>query len=80
MTSLKRSGTGTGLYFPTTTSMAMAADGKNVVAFAAKAGTPLDVTLAQVQALLDASDVTEQPPFVAMARLGVMLMTQKELP
>ena len=47
---------------------------------AADAGITLDVTLAQVQAILDSSDVTMQDPFAAMARLGVMLMVQKGPP
>lgn len=41
---------------------------------AEEAGTPLNVTLEQVQALLDASDVTTQDPFEAMARLGLQMI------
>ena len=44
------------------------------------AGITLNVTLAQVQAILDTSDVTEQDPFVAIARLGLMLTVPKGPP
>jgi len=33
----------------------------------------MEVTLAQVLAVFDAADVTEQEPFVAMARLGLVM-------
>ena len=34
----------------------------------------ITVTLAEVEALLDAIDVSEQPPFTAMARLGLQIV------
>lgn len=43
-----------------------------IYARAQQAGS--SVTLAQVKALLDAVDVTEQAPFVALARKGLMLI------
>ena len=39
---------------------------------AACAAAGMEVTLAQVLAVFDAADVTEQEPFVAMARLGLV--------
>lgn len=38
----------------------------------------LEVTLAQVDAVFDASDVTEQDAFTAMARLGLMMANPVE--
>jgi len=35
-----------------------------------------EVTAEQVQALFDSSDSSEQEPFVALARLGLMLVTE----
>lgn len=46
-----------------------------VVHLAAKAG--MSVTAAQVQALFDASDTTEQPHQQALDRLGLMLASEK---
>jgi hypothetical protein len=39
---------------------------------------PFEVTLLEVQAVLDASDVTTDQPFAAMARMGLQ-MVQEEL-
>lgn len=38
----------------------------------------VECTLAQVQAIFDAADVTEQEPFVAMGRLGVKIINPPE--
>lgn len=40
------------------------------------ADPPVPCTLAEVQALFDASDITEQEPFVAMSRLGLQIVNE----
>lgn len=47
-----------------------------IVQMCADAG--LNVSLADVEALLNASDVTTEEPFAALARLGLQLVTQEE--
>ena len=40
---------------------------------------PLEVTLEQVQAVLDASDVTTEQPFAAMARMGLQMVREEPI-
>lgn len=51
-------------------------DPEAITAYANQAG--LDVTLSEVKALLDSSDVSEQEPFVAMGRLGLKIVNPPE--
>ena len=56
-------------------------DAATVHAYATQAG--LSLTLAQVEAIFSAADVSEQEPFIAMSRLGVQIIstltTQKDV-
>ncbi len=36
-------------------------------------------TLEEVEAVLSSSDISEEPPFVAMARLGIQIIQTEEL-
>ena len=49
-----------------------------VVAAAQAANPPVPCTLAEVEMLFAVSDVTEQDPFIAFARLGLSLVQPKE--
>jgi hypothetical protein len=53
---------------------ALLEDADAVYAAAQQAGAP--VTLAQINALLTASDLSEDEPFAAMARLGVKMIPE----
>ena len=47
--------------------------------YAACVAAEAPVTLAQCQALVEQSDVSEEPPFVAFDRLGLVLLTEATL-
>ena len=48
-----------------------------VIAGCAAAEPPLVLTPAQVQGIMDRADVTEQEPFVAFGRMGLILISEE---
>ena len=50
-----------------------------IAQMAAQLDPPFNVTAAQIAAAFDASDISEQEPFVAMARMGLSLHSAEEI-
>jgi hypothetical protein len=51
--------------------------GDPVAVYEACNASEMEVTLEQVEAVFDVADVTEQDPFVAMARMGLSLVSEE---